>query len=134
MEQSGPDKPRYSLKLAAKMTDTETTWIHELIRKGYFLPAQPAVGRGRLNLFSYNDLVKLEMLKVLGKLTLLKTTAANLIKDTDLNKTGKHFCMGPTAAPDERWEKKIDPKPMREDYILCFNLQRLKMRVKQKLR
>jgi hypothetical protein len=134
MEHSGPDKPKYSLKLAASLTNTEATWIHELIRKGYFLPSQPAVGRGKPNLFSYNDLLKLEILKVLGKLTLLKSTAANLIKNSDLNKSGRYFCIGPASDPVELWERKIDPKPMREDYTLSFNVERLKMRLDRKLK
>ena len=134
MEYSGPDKPKYSLKSAASLTDTETTWIHELIRKGYFLPSQPAAGRGKPNLFSYNDLLKLEILKVLGKLTLLKSTAANLIKNSDLNKSGRYFCIGPASDPDGLWERKIDPKPMREDYTLSFNVERLKMRLDRKLK
>ncbi len=126
MEKSGPDKPRFSLRQAAELTDTESTWIHELIRKEYFEPAQPATGRGTPNILSFNDLLKLEMLKVLGRLNLLKTVAATLIKDTDLNKSGRYFCMGPSSEPDAQWEKKLDPRPMNDNYMLSFNLDRLK--------
>ena len=95
MERIGPDKPRFYLKKAAILTETESTWIHELIRKDYFQPTQPAEGRGKPNLFSFNDLVKLEVLKVLGKLNLLKTAAVAVVKDTDMNKTGRYYSMGP---------------------------------------
>lgn len=134
MEKIGPDKPRFSLRQAADLTDTESTWIHELIRKEYFQPAQPATGRGNANILSFNDLLKLEMLKVLGKLNLLKTVAATLIKDTNLNKAGRYFCMGPSSDPDVQWERKLDPKPLNDNYMLSFNLDRIKRKLSLRLK
>lgn len=134
MEKSGPDKPKFYLKQAAILTDTESTWIHELIRKDYFQPAQPAEGRGKFNLFSFNDLVKLEVLKVLGRLNLLKTAAVAVVKDTDINKTGRYYSMGPPDVNESKWVRKLDPKPINDDYILSFNLDRIKRKLNLRMK
>jgi hypothetical protein len=134
MEKSGPDKPKYYLKQAAMLTDTESTWIHELIRKNYFQPIQPAEGRGKPNLFSFNDLVKLEVLKVLGKLNLLKTAAVAVVKDTDINKTGRYYSMGPPDGNHAKWVRKFDPKPINDDYTLSFNLDRIKRKLNLRMK
>ena len=132
MERSGPDKPKYSLRQAALLTGTEVTWIHELIRKGYFEPAMPTSGRGKPNMLCFNDLVKLEMLKVLGKMNLLKLAAVSAVKKVDLNKTGRYFSLGPTFRGGGRWEKKFDPKPGNDDFALSFNLDRIRKNLRQK--
>jgi len=129
MEKIGPDKPKYYLKQAAMLTETESTWIHELIRKNYFRPTQPAEGRGKPNLFSYNDLVKLEVLKVLGKLNLLKTAAVTVVKDADINRTGRYYCIGPPGGNETKWVRKFDTKPLNDDHILSFNLDRIKRKL-----
>ena len=132
MERYGPDKPRFSLRQAAAFTDTETTWIHELIRKGYFEPAMPTTGRGKPNLLCFNDLVKLEMLKVLGRLNLLKSAAATVIKKADINKCGRYFTMGPISPGEDHWEKKFDTRPSNDDFALSFNIDRSRKTLRRK--
>ncbi len=132
MERSGPDKPRFSLRQAAVLTGTETTWIHELIRKGYFEPAMPTAGRGKPNMFCFNDLIKLEILKVLGRMNLLKSAAASVVKKVDVNKSGRYFSMGPTSRGGGRWEKKFDTKPGSDDFTLSFNLDRIRKTLRPK--
>ena len=134
MERSGPDKPRFSLRQAAVLTGTQTTWIHELIRKGYFEPAMPTAGRGKPNLLCFNDLVKLEMLKALGRMNLLKPAAASVVKEADINKCGRYFSMGPTAHRAGRWEKKFDTKPSNDDFSLSFNLDRTRKSLSLKIK
>ena len=134
MERSGPDKPRFSLRQAAVLTGTEITWIHELIRKGYFEPALPTDGRGKPNMFCFNDLVKLEMLKVLGKMNLLKPAAASVVKKADINKCGRYFSMGPAAREGSRWEKKFDTRPTNDDFSLSFNLDRTRKTLSRKIK
>jgi len=133
MERSGPDKPRFSLRQAAGLTGTEITWIHELIRKGYFEPALPTAGRGKPNMLCFNDLIKLEMLKVLGKMNLLKSAAAAVVKKADINKCGRYFSMGPASRDGSRWEKKFDTKPSNDDFTLSFNLDRTRKTLSRKV-
>ena len=133
MERSGPDKPRFSLRQAAVLTGTETTWIHELIRKGYFEPAMPTAGRGKPNMLCFNDLVKLEMLKALGRMNLLKSAAASVVMKADINKCGRYFSMGPSSRGGSMWEKKIDTKPSNDDFTLSFNLDRTRKTLSQKM-
>lgn len=134
MEKIGPDKPRFYLKKAAILTETESTWIHELIRKDYFQPTQPAEGRGKPNLFSFNDLVKLEVLKVFGKLNLLKTAAIAVVKDMDVNKAGRYYSMGPPDGNHTKWVRKFDTKPINDDYILSFNIDRIKRKLNLRMK
>jgi hypothetical protein len=134
MERSGPDKPRFSLRQAAVLTGTEITWIHELIRKGYFEPAMPTAGRGKPNMLCFNDLVKLDMLKALGKMNLLKTAAATVVKKADINKCGRYFSMGPATGGESRWEKKFDTKPTNDDFTLSFNLDRTRKSLSRKMK
>ncbi len=134
MERSGPDKPKFSLRQAAVLVGSETTWIHELIRKGYFTPAKPTTGRGKPNMLCFNDLVKLEMLKVLGRMNLLKSAAASVIKTADINKCGRYFSIGPASRAGGRWEKKFGTKPGNDDFILSFNLDRTRKNLRQKMK
>ena len=131
MERIGPDKPRFTLRHAAVLTGTEITWIHELIRKRYFEPALPTSGRGKPNMLCFNDLIKLEILKVLGRMNLLKYAAATVVKKADINKSGRYFSMGPASRGDY-WEKKFDPKPGNDDFTVSFNLDRIRKTLRRK--
>jgi hypothetical protein len=94
----------------------------------------PTDGRGKPNMLCFNDLVKLEMLKALGKMNLLKSAAASVVKKADINKCGRYFSMGPTARGGRLWEKKFDTRPTNDDFTLSFNLDRTRKTLSRKMK
>jgi hypothetical protein len=138
MNYSNRDKPKWTLPQACEIVEVNQSQLHKWLRENILEPAEKAPAKGRPNKFSYNDLTKLAVLKILGKHRFLESkkdrAAGFLVGNTNFSKVGQILSIGPVPESKTAWENKLRNSPVGdEEFVLSINVDIIRRKIDQKI-
>lgn len=133
------EKANWTIPKACELLGLNPSQLQKWLRLGYIKPAEPSPVKGLPNRFSYNDLVKLSILKLLGERRMLGTpgneVAGYLVGGIhDISRYGDVLRIGPDPG-GVSWSEKSDRSPAEDEPLaISINLALIRRQIDKKMK